>query len=131
MHDIICGTIQNDKRMNPCYGCNIFRLPSVTRDAIQDKHIVFREPNTVQIQGDDLFSEGEMFILEQEAVLKNAVNEIELLLHIGNGPVHAGNSISQFRPEIEVMTPASEQALLRNDVTERALADSGRAEEED
>jgi hypothetical protein len=117
--------------MDPRHGCKIFCLPCVTRDAVQDEHIMFREPNTVQKQGYDLFSEGKVFVLEQEAALKNTVNEIELLLRIGKGPVRAGNGISQFRPEIEVMTPAPEQALLRNGVTKRAFADAGRAEEED
>jgi hypothetical protein len=72
-----------------------------------------------------------VLVLEQETALKNTVNEIKLLLRIGNGPFRAGNSASQFRPEIQMMTPASEQATSRNDITERALADAGRAEEED
>ncbi len=117
--------------MDPRHGCNIFCLPLMTRDAVQDEHIIFREPNTDEKQGYDLFSQEKVLILEQQASLKNAVNEIELLLRIGNGTVRAGNGISQFRSEIEVKTPASEQALQRNGVTERALADTGRAEEED
>jgi hypothetical protein len=92
---------------------------------------LFREPDPVKIQGYDLFSQGEVLVFEQETELKNTVNEVELLFLIGGRPVYAGNSISQFRPEIEVMTPTSKHALLRNDITERTLADAGGAEKED
>src|SRR6266540_2431316 len=94
MQHIINGTIQYDKRMNPRHGRNIPCLPAVTRDAVQHEHIMFREPNPPEMQGYDLFSEGEVLVLEQEAALKNTVNEIELLLRIGNGPFRAGNSTS-------------------------------------
>lgn len=72
-----------------------------------------------------------MLVLEQEAALKDTVNEIELLIRIEDRPVLTGNSASQFGSEIEVMTPTSEQAMLRNDVTERTLTGASRAEEED
>jgi hypothetical protein len=103
----------------------------VTRDAVQDEHIMFQEPNPIQIQGYDLFSKGEVLVFEQEAELKHSMNEIVLLVCIGYRPLLAGNSTSKFRSEIEVMTPASEQAMMRNDITKWALADTGRAEEED
>jgi accessory colonization factor AcfC len=103
----------------------------VTRNTVKDEHIVCRKANPVKIQGYDLFREGEVLVFEQEAELKNTVNEVELLFRIGSRPVPAGNSISQFRPEIKVMTPASEHALPSNDITERTLADAGGAEKED
>ena len=92
---------------------------------------MFREPQPVKIQGYDLFSQGEMLVFEQEAALENTVNEFEFLVRIATRPVRAGNSISKFRTEIEVMTPASEHAPPRNDFTEGTLADAGGAEQED
>jgi hypothetical protein len=110
---------------------NVSRLSRVTRNAVKDEHIVFRKPTPVKVQGYDLFSQGEMLVFEQEAALKNTVNEVEFLFRIGGRPVHAENSISQFRPEIEVMTPASEHAPSRNQITKGTLADAGGAEKED
>jgi hypothetical protein len=103
----------------------------VTRNTVKDEHVLFREPNPVKIQGYDLFSQEEVLVFEQEAELKNTVNEVELLFRIDSRPVLAGNSISQFRPEIEVMTPASEHALPRNDITKGTFAHAGGAEKED
>jgi hypothetical protein len=59
------------------------------------------------------------------------MNEIEFLFRIGSRSVQTRNNAAQLRPEIEVMTPASEQAILRNDITEGALANTGRADEQD
>jgi hypothetical protein len=131
MHNIVGRTIQHNNGVYRGESRNISRLPCVTRNSIQDEHIMFREPNPVQIQGDDLFGEREVLVFEQEAELKHTVNEVDLLFRISSRPVHARNGISQFRPEIEVMTPASEHALLRKDITEWTLADAGWAEKED
>ena len=83
-NNIIWRTVQNNNCVDLGNCCEIPSLPPVTRYSIQDEHIALREPDPVQIQGDDLFSEGEVLVLEQEAELENTVNKIELLCRIGD-----------------------------------------------
>ncbi len=83
-NNIIWRTVQNNNCVDLGNCCDVASLPSVTRYSIQHEHIAFREPDPVQIQGNDLFSEGEVLVLEQEAELENTVNEIELLFRIGD-----------------------------------------------
>lgn len=83
-NNIIWRTVQNNNCVDLGNCCDISSLPPVTRYSIQDEHIALREPDPVQIQGNDLFSEGEVLVLEQEAELEDTVNKIELLCRIGD-----------------------------------------------
>jgi hypothetical protein len=130
-HNIVRRTIQHNNSVYHGNGRNVLRLSRVTRNAVKDEHIVFREPDPVQIQGYDLFRQGEVLVFEQETALEDTVNEVEFLFRIGCRSVHAGNSISQLGPEIEMLTPASKYAPLRNHITKGTLADTGGAEKED
>ncbi len=83
-NNIIWRTVQNNNCVDLGNCCDIPSLPPVTRYPIQDEHIALGESDPVQIQGYDLFREGEVLVLEQEAELENDVNEIELLFRIGD-----------------------------------------------
>jgi len=83
-NNISWRTVQNNNGVDLGNGCDVPGLPSVTRYSIQDEHIALGEPDPVHIQGNDLFREGEVLVLEQEAELENTVNEIELLFCIGD-----------------------------------------------
>jgi len=58
-------------------------------DPVQDEYLVLREPNPVQIQGDDLYCKGKVLVLEQETALKNAVNKVELRGRVCSRPLAA------------------------------------------
>lgn len=129
--NIVCRTSENNERVNISDLRNVLCLTNMPRDAVQDKNVALRESHPVQKQREDLFCQGEVLVFKQEATLKNAMDELELRRRVSSRPYFARYDIAKFRSEIEVMALTSEQAVVRQSITERALPDPGWAEEKD
>ena len=69
--------------MDPRDLLDVLCLREVPRDPIQNEEVALREALLFKKKRDDLLREREMFVLEQEAAFKNAVDEVELFRGIG------------------------------------------------
>jgi len=90
-----------------------------------------RKTGSVKKKRDDLFSQGEMFVLQQQTPFENSMNEIKLILRISGRalPIRCGKP--QFSTEIKMTAYPSEQSMLRERIAKWAFAHAGGTEEED
>jgi len=109
---------------------NVPRLPGVAGDSVQNEQIAPGKLYASQKKKDDLFRKGEMLVLEQEPMLKDAVDDAELLARVGRGPLPAGNCPAQFRAEVEMVAGTVEQAAPGDRVSQGGFPATGGTEEQ-
>lgn len=122
-------TGENEQRVHPGYFFHIARLAFMPRYTVQHEQIVPGESGAGQKQRDDLSRKRKMLILEKQSPLEHSPHKHEFCRRIGN--VTTRSSPPQFSTEIQMMTPAAEQSVTRNGISERGLARAGWTEKKE
>jgi len=74
--------IKNYEGMNGSDRINILSLTDMPRYAVQNEHVLRREPGLVECAGNDLSCKGKVLILEQSAMFKDVPDKRALGINI-------------------------------------------------
>lgn len=111
---------KNSESGDPCKGGYIPGLSHMAGDPVQDKHIAIPVTAVIEKTGNDLSSKGKMLVLEQQAALQNADNEVSFFRR--KTRTSGCSDRAKGSAKIEMMRTPSDKSRSSEPIAQRALA---------